>query len=228
MGRLWVGPPFEVAAEVAAETKSSVTRWLPTRSANGRRVRARPAVAERIGARNGTGGAVLREIMRFGTHFWRAGCGWVSENRLGKMNTGERQREDEEGGRHDVRDGQPFAVLDDYGQRSAMLTRRAAEDLRSRIAAGVGHEQQPGVRARRAASCPRGSGWRTGHGLGRTLHVGRRAAPAALCVASRRRGFVRQTFRQLVSRIASRDDRDQPSEIRRETPQMRYRSSLQQ
>ena len=27
-------------------------------------------MAERIGARNGTGGAVLREIMRLGTHFW--------------------------------------------------------------------------------------------------------------------------------------------------------------
>ena len=40
------------------------------RRANGRRVRARPAVAERIGARNSTGGAVLREIMRLGTHFW--------------------------------------------------------------------------------------------------------------------------------------------------------------
>ena len=33
-------------------------------------MRARPAVAERIGARNGTGGAVLREIMRLDTHFW--------------------------------------------------------------------------------------------------------------------------------------------------------------
>ena len=58
------------AAESAAETKSSVTRRLPTRSTNGRRVRARPAVAERIGARNGTGGAVLQEIMRLDTHFW--------------------------------------------------------------------------------------------------------------------------------------------------------------
>eukprot|EP01045_Picozoa_sp_COSAG04_P023436 COSAG04_NODE_2783_length_3590_cov_40.765397_6_plen_186_part_00 len=38
----------------------AATRW----------VRARPAVAERIGARNGTGGAVLREIMRLDTHFW--------------------------------------------------------------------------------------------------------------------------------------------------------------
>ena len=27
-------------------------------------------MAERIGARNGTGGAVLREIMRLDTHFW--------------------------------------------------------------------------------------------------------------------------------------------------------------
>ena len=33
-------------------------------------MRARPAVAERVGARNGTGGAVLREIMRLDTHFW--------------------------------------------------------------------------------------------------------------------------------------------------------------
>ena len=33
-------------------------------------MRARPAVAERIGARNGTGGAVLREIMRLGRNFW--------------------------------------------------------------------------------------------------------------------------------------------------------------
>ena len=33
-------------------------------------LRARPAVAERIGARNGTGGAVLRGIMRLDTHFW--------------------------------------------------------------------------------------------------------------------------------------------------------------
>ena len=62
--------PPKVAGEVAGETKSSVTRRLPTRSTNGRRVRARPAVAERIGARNGTGGAVLREIMRLDTHFW--------------------------------------------------------------------------------------------------------------------------------------------------------------
>ena len=46
------------------------TRRLRNRSTNGRRVRARPAVAERIGARNGTGGAVLREIMRLDTHFW--------------------------------------------------------------------------------------------------------------------------------------------------------------
>ena len=65
-----LGTPPKVAGEVAGETKSSVTRRLPTRSTNGRRVRARPAVAERIGARNGTGGAVLREIMRLGTHFW--------------------------------------------------------------------------------------------------------------------------------------------------------------
>ena len=56
--------------ESAGETKSSVTRRLPTRSTNGRRVKARPAVAERIGARNGTGGAVLREIMRLGRNFW--------------------------------------------------------------------------------------------------------------------------------------------------------------
>ena len=33
-------------------------------------MRARPAVAERIGARNGAGGAVLREIMRLGRNFW--------------------------------------------------------------------------------------------------------------------------------------------------------------
>ena len=34
-------------------------------------------MAERIGARNGTGGAVLREIMRLDTHFWarRQGVG---------------------------------------------------------------------------------------------------------------------------------------------------------
>ena len=31
---------------------------------------ARPAAAERIVARIGTGGAVLREIMRLDTHFW--------------------------------------------------------------------------------------------------------------------------------------------------------------
>jgi len=52
------------------ETKSSVTRWLRTRSANGRRAKARPAVAARIGARNSTGEAVLREIMRLDRNFW--------------------------------------------------------------------------------------------------------------------------------------------------------------
>ena len=54
----------------SAETKSSVTHRLPARSTNERRVRARPAVAGRIGATNGTGGAVLREIMRLGRNFW--------------------------------------------------------------------------------------------------------------------------------------------------------------
>ena len=64
------GYTSQSAGESAGETKSSVTRRLTTRSANGRRVRARPAVAERIGARNGAGGAVLREIMRLGRNFW--------------------------------------------------------------------------------------------------------------------------------------------------------------
>ena len=68
-------------AESAAETKSSVTRRLPIRSTNGRRVRARPAVAERIGARNCTSGAVLREIMRLDTHFW-ARRAWVDCRKL--------------------------------------------------------------------------------------------------------------------------------------------------
>ena len=66
----------EQEIQVAAETKSSVTRRLPVRSTNGRRVRARPAVAERTGARNCTSGAVLREIMRLDTHFW-ARRAWV-------------------------------------------------------------------------------------------------------------------------------------------------------
>ena len=50
-----------------------ILRILPTSLEE---LRARPAVAERIGARNCTSGAVLREIMRLDTHFW-ARRAWV-------------------------------------------------------------------------------------------------------------------------------------------------------
>ena len=69
VSRFWVPGP-KVAGEVAGESVTSVTRGLGTRSTNGRRVRARPIVAEHVGARNSTWGAVLREIMRLDRNFW--------------------------------------------------------------------------------------------------------------------------------------------------------------
>ena len=43
-------------------------------------------MAERIGARNGTGGAVLREMMRLGTHFWARRV-WVDFRETTLINT---------------------------------------------------------------------------------------------------------------------------------------------
>ena len=64
------GPLTQSCGESCGETKSSVTRRLPTRSTNERRVRAPPTVAEHTGARNSTAGAVLQGIMRLGTYIW--------------------------------------------------------------------------------------------------------------------------------------------------------------